>query len=217
MLITTETTTTQQLNRSAGSIQITYGSHPTPFGSALIAFTAQGICHLDFFDGAGDRALTQLHKNWPQAIFCEDRGATSSLMQQVFAPQSQQHSQALRLHLRGTDFQLKVWLRLLDIPPGHLISYQELAQLIDHPPAARAVGGAVGRNPICYLIPCHRVVRSDGSIGGYRSGLERKKMLLASEAAHRESSTGTVLCSGRPARAKPTTRGVVPTIRANIP
>ncbi len=184
MLITTETTTTQQPNSPAKPIQITYGCHPTPFGSALIAFSTKGLCHLDFFDDDGISALTQLHKNWPHVIFCEDQGATATLIQQVFAPRTQQDLQTLRLHLRGTDFQLKVWLRLLDIPPGHLISYRELAQQIDQPTAARAVGGAVGRNPICYLIPCHRVVRSDGSIGGYRSGLPRKKMLLAREAVH---------------------------------
>ncbi|MBW6509932.1 MAG: methylated-DNA--[protein]-cysteine S-methyltransferase [Desulfuromonadales bacterium] len=184
MLITTETTAKQQLKISTELIQITYGSHPTPFGPALIAFTAKGLCHLDFFDDDSIRALTQLHKNWPHATFYQDQGATTTLTQRVFAPPSQQDSQSLRLHLRGTDFQLKVWLRLLNIPPGHLISYQELAQLIDQPSAARAVGGAVGRNPICYLIPCHRVVRSDGSIGGYRSGVARKKALLASEANH---------------------------------
>ncbi|MFO7766246.1 MAG: methylated-DNA--[protein]-cysteine S-methyltransferase [Pelovirga sp.] len=189
MLITTETTTPRQLTRSAGPLQITYGSHPTPFGSALIAFTAKGLCHLDFFDDDSISAVTQLHKNWPHATFCEDQSATATLIQQVFAPQSQHNSQALRLHLRGTDFQLKVWLRLLDIPPGHLISYQQLAQLIDQPPAARAVGGAVGRNPICYLIPCHRVVRSDGSIGGYRSGIARKKALLAGEGNLHEPGT----------------------------
>jgi AraC family transcriptional regulator, regulatory protein of adaptative response / methylated-DNA-[protein]-cysteine methyltransferase len=195
MLITTETTTTGQHHRSAQPIDITYGNHPTPFGQALVAFTPEGLCHLDFFDDDGTATLTQLHKNWPHANFCEDRSATAPLIKKVFtAPAqqlSQQPSQPLRLHLRGTDFQLKVWQRLLDIPPGSLISYRDLARSIGQPAAARAVGGAVGRNPICYLIPCHRVVRSDGSIGGYRSGLPRKKMLLASEAAQRESATGT--------------------------
>ncbi|MBD1400571.1 methylated-DNA--[protein]-cysteine S-methyltransferase [Pelovirga terrestris] len=191
MLITTETTTTQQLDRSAEPIHIIYGNHPTPFGPALIAFTPRGLCHLDFFDDDGIAALAQLRKNWPQANLCEDHSATTTLTQQVFAPPSQHDSQTLRLHLRGTDFQLKVWLRLLHIPPGQLISYQELAQAIDQPKAVRAVGGAVGRNPICYLIPCHRVVRSDGSIGGYRSGIARKKTLLVSEAAHQEPGTDT--------------------------
>jgi len=179
MLVTTETTTDRQ-HGSLEPIRITYGNHPTPFGSALVAFSPIGLCHLDFFDDDGTGTLEQLRKNWPHGIFHQDQAATSILIQQILAP----HSQPLRLHLRGTDFQLKVWQRLLDIPPGHLISYQELAQLINQPTAARAVGGAVGRNPICYLIPCHRVIRSDGSIGGYRSGIARKKTLLASETNH---------------------------------
>lgn len=191
MLMTTETTPTEQHHRSAEPIDITYGNHPTPFGPALIAFTPKGLCHLDFFDDDGTTALAQLRKNWPHANFCEDHSATAPLIKQVFTSLSQQSSHPLRLHLRGTEFQLKVWQKLLDIPPGALISYRDLAQRVGHPAAARAVGGAVGRNPICYLIPCHRVIRSDGSIGGYRSGIARKKTLLASEAAHREPGTGT--------------------------
>ncbi len=188
MLITTETRAPDQRLRPAEPIQITYGNHPTPFGSALIAFTPLGLCHLDFFDDDGLTALTQLRKNWPHANLCEDRSATAPLIKQVFTPLAQQ---PLRLHLRGTDFQLQIWQKLLDIPPGKLISYRELAQRVGHPTAARAVGRTVGQNPVCYLIPCHRVVRSNGSIGGYRSGITRKKTLLASEAAHREPGTDT--------------------------
>ncbi|HMB15926.1 MAG TPA: methylated-DNA--[protein]-cysteine S-methyltransferase [Pelovirga sp.] len=183
MLIITENTTAQQQRRSAEPIDITYASHPTPFGPALIAFTSRGLCHLDFFDDDGTTAMAQLRKNWPHADFFEDRGATSALINKVFAPDSQQSQQPLRLHLRGTDFQLKVWQQLLLVPPGDLISYQQLAQLSGQPAAARAVGRAVGRNPICYVIPCHRVIRSDGSLGGYRSGILRKKNLLDSEAS----------------------------------
>lgn len=191
MLITTETRAPDQRHRPAEPIQITYGNHSTPFGSALIAFTPLGLCHLDFFDNDGITALAQLRKNWPHANLCEDRSATAPLIRLVFTPLQQQPAQPLRLHLRGTDFQLQIWQKLLDIPPGKLISYRELAQRIGHPAAARAVGRAVGQNPVCYLIPCHRVVRSDGSIGGYRSGITRKKTLLTSEATHQEPDTGT--------------------------
>ena len=183
MLITTENTKDQQQRGFSGPIQISYGKHPTPFGAALVAVTHLGLCHLDFFDDDGTTTLAQLRKNWPQANLREDPDATTTLIQQVFAPQSQQHLQNLSLHLRGTDFQLKVWQRLLQVPPGNQISYQQLARLIGQPAAARAVGRAVGQNPICYLIPCHRVIRSDGSIGGYRSGIQRKQMLLASESS----------------------------------
>jgi len=182
MLVITESTTDQHNHRSAEPIRITYGNHPTPFGAALVAFTSFGLCHLDFFDDDGTCALLQLRKNWPHGTFYADQSATT-LTQQVFAQQSQQKSQPLRLHLRGTDFQLKVWQQLLLVPPGDQISYQQLARLIGQPAAARAVGRAVGCNPICYVIPCHRVIRSDGSIGGYRSGIHRKKILLDSEAS----------------------------------
>ncbi len=194
MLITTENSKDRQQHGRSGPIPMSYGKHPTPFGEALVALTHLGLCHLDFFDDDSTTALSQLRKNWPHANLREDPDATAPLIPAVFTPHlplSLLQPMPLRLHLRGTDFQLKIWQRLLQVPPGNLISYQDLALSIGQPTAARAVGRAVGQNPICYLIPCHRVVRSDGSIGGYRSGIARKEKLLASEIPHRKSGSGT--------------------------
>lgn len=169
-------------------LQIVYGFHSTPFGNALIAQTSGKICYLDFCDDAGASVLTGLRTHWPEATLLEDHQAIAMTAGRIFQPDNEQSTQPLTLYLKGSDFQRKVWLALLQIPRGQVTSYHQIAQIIDRPKAARAVGHAIGCNPICYLIPCHRVVRSDGSIGGYRSGIPRKRILLASEIGYREDA-----------------------------
>jgi AraC family transcriptional regulator of adaptative response/methylated-DNA-[protein]-cysteine methyltransferase len=167
-------------------LTIRYGLHDTPFGEALIGLTERGICHLGFVDSSEGDAIDALVSSWPQARMIEDYNATTSLVAPIF-DLSQRSKKPLHLHLRGTNFQLKVWEALLRIPPGAVISYQGLAEQAGHPGASRAVGTALGRNPIAVLIPCHRVIRKLGEFGNYRYGLARKKALLGWEAANRQA------------------------------
>lgn len=168
--------------KSGGNgLEIRHGVAATPFGYALLAYTPHGICALDFrTDPAEAGALWQkLQHTWPQAVLVEDAQGAAALAKRIFAEEA---PQAVPLHLRGTNFQLKVWQALLHIPEGTLTHYSALAASVGAPKAVRAVGSAVGDNPLAYLIPCHRVLRKDGGIGGYATGLARKQALLAYEA-----------------------------------
>jgi len=184
LLVATEAVTPGEYQRKGARLQIRYGMHPTPFGPALIGLTARGICRLDFFDDNGVKTLAQLRRDWPNAELVEDERATAKVLSTAFTALLSKPEKPLMLHLRGTNFQLKVWQALLQIPPGCLAGYRRIAEHIGQPTAARAVGHAIGQNPICYIIPCHRVLRSDGSIGGYRGGIPRKEVLLMTETYH---------------------------------
>lgn len=169
------------LGHGAG-LTIHTGVHPTPFGDALIAITARGICHLSFVDRDDDvrERLAALRNDWPAAAIVADDQRTAPIAARVFGGR-QDAGAPLAVHLTGTDFQLAVWRTLLRIPPGTAVSYRDVAAAVGRPAATRAVGTAVGDNPIWYLIPCHRVLRSDGGLGGYAGGLERKVVMLARE------------------------------------
>lgn len=164
---------------------IRYGSHPTPFGQALVAVSPLGLCHLDFFDDDGARVINELQRRWPRLPVRAEPQVTAPLVRQLFDPP--QTGTTLALHLQGTPFQCRVWQALLRIPCGCLATYAGIAGAIGQPRAARAVGHAIGQNPICYIIPCHRVIRADGTPGGYRSGLRRKQAMLATEIDLEES------------------------------
>ncbi|MEL7037306.1 MAG: methylated-DNA--[protein]-cysteine S-methyltransferase [Cyanobacteria bacterium J06592_8] len=178
--------------KAAGAgLQICYGIHRTPFGDCLIATTARGICNLLFLDGIDENtAQNHLCTEWKNAEIIQDRQATVGIRDRIFypntSPSDTAHPSPITLWVKGTNFQIQVWRALLNIPNGSLTTYQRLATFIGHPKAARAVGNAVGRNPVAYLIPCHRVIRASGEMGGYRWGLERKAMLLGWEAVHSE-------------------------------
>lgn len=159
-----------------------YGIHSTPFGECLIAVSDRGLCHLAFTLGHPESVLSRLRSNWPEAELVADSAKTRPFADAVFASED---SQALPLDLRGTPFQRKVWQALLRIPRGHVTSYGELAEAIGHPKASRAVGTAVGDNPVAVWVPCHRVLRKDGSLGGYEYGPELKSALLRWEGALR--------------------------------
>lgn len=169
-------------NQGAG-VQIVYGFHPSPFGECLLSVTQRGICGLTF-QPASERAmaLQQLREEWPAAHLLEDLSQTGALMTQVFPGTATKATQPLRLLLKGTNFQIKVWEALLRIPAGKLASYDTIAQAIGQPGASRAVGTAIGSNHIGYLIPCHRVIQKIGTTGQYRWGAFRKKAILAWEA-----------------------------------
>lgn len=161
---------------------IVYGTHETPFGPALLATTDQGICNLHFLhDPDEDNLEALLRAQWPDVPLSYEPEAIQRLGDRIFQT-APEHPQSVVLHVKGSDFQIQVWRALLQIPWGTTTTYQDLAQAIGRPTAARAIGNAVGRNPVGYIIPCHRVIRRSGQLGGYRWGLERKALMLGWEA-----------------------------------
>jgi AraC family transcriptional regulator of adaptative response/methylated-DNA-[protein]-cysteine methyltransferase len=177
-----------EFKAQAATLEIGWGVHPTPYGSALIATTARGVCGFSFLaDEASDaRALAELHARWPGATLRHDLARTAAVAAEVSARMAGQPAgKPLALLLAGTPFQTQVWRALLAIPEGMVCSYGQLARLAGYPGASRAVGAALGANPIGYLIPCHRVVRASGAAGDYRWGTARKRVLLATEQVRR--------------------------------
>lgn len=191
LFVSTEGVTPGEFKSGGLSLQITYGVHPTPFGAALLAQTDRGLCHLSFLNsdgGAGKmEALGSLRAEWPGALQLEAPEKTWELARALFDLGPGPRPPApLSVLLKGTNFQIKVWTALLRIPPGTVTTYGGLAAALGSPKSARAVGSAVARNPIAYLIPCHRVIRGMGAIGEYRWGSVRKKAILGWESARRE-------------------------------
>ncbi len=182
LFVTTEAVTPGQYKARGAGLTIRYGLHPTPFGECLIGLTDRGICHLGFVQDSEGDAIDGLVAEWEQARMVEDQRATAPLVKPIF-DLSRRAGQPLYLHLRGTNFQIKVWEALLRIPAGRVTTYGQLAARIGHPTATRAVGTAVGHNPVAVLIPCHRVISSLGEFGNYRYGAARKVALLAHEFA----------------------------------
>ncbi len=185
LLVTYEAVTPGQVKALGAGLTLTYGFHPTPFGECLLALTERGVCNMVFVQpGERQAALEALHTRWRLARWVEDPDVTRPYVSQIFSLFRGQTIPPLQLDLRGTNFQLKVWEALLRIPAGSVVTYKELAVAIGMPEAARAVGNAVSSNPIPVLIPCHRVIRSQGELGGYRWGTARKRALLGWEAAY---------------------------------
>lgn len=159
---------------------INFGFCASPFGTAFIATTEHGICQLSF-PGNSDNstALNRLTHNWSGVRLVENEPVIASLAETIF--DSEQCYSELTLLVSGTAFQMEVWQALLKIPKGQVWSYQQVAQHIERPKAVRAVANAIGANPIAFLIPCHRVIRNHGGLGGYHWGLDVKQRILASE------------------------------------
>jgi AraC family transcriptional regulator of adaptative response/methylated-DNA-[protein]-cysteine methyltransferase len=166
---------------------ITAGFADSPFGRCLIGESPRGLCHLSFVDaGDGAAALAALREHWPRARLLHDDASAARVAGEIFEPRGERPARpALRAFVKGTPFQVRVWRALLQVPPGTLVSYGRLAASLDKPAAARAVGTAVGRNPLAWLIPCHRVIRETGVIGEYRWGAVRKRAMMAWESAPR--------------------------------
>ena len=179
LFVQIEGMTPAEYKNGGQNLTIHYQFAETLFGEVLIAYTHKGICALTFVNNRVD-ALQQLKSQFPQAIF---NLHIDSLQQRALAffPKEPHQLAEIKLHLKGTDFQLKVWQSLLKIPMGQLATYGELAQAIEQPKAARAVGSAIGRNPVAFLIPCHRVIQSTGALGGYEWGSVRKTAMIAWE------------------------------------
>ena len=165
-------------------LTISYGIHSTLFGECLLAVTKRGITHMSFSITDDSQLLVQdLCKRWPRAILQRNMRKTAPYLHSIFSLNTDRRAPRPRLFLRGTPFELTVWEALVHIPAGHLATYQQIANAIDRPNAARAVGNAVGANPVAFLIPCHRVIQSTGATGNYRWGTIRKKAMLAWEFA----------------------------------
>lgn len=186
LFVNTEAVTPGEYKSHGAGLTIRYGLHPTPFGKCLIATTERGICHLGFVQTSEGNAIDNLVTDWNQARMNEDFESTAPLIARIFPnPESDSAfnnaGQRINLHLRGTNFQIKVWEALLNVPTGSATTYEHIAAKIGKPNAVRAVGTAVGHNPIAVLVPCHRVIRKAGEFGNYRYGSARKKALLTRE------------------------------------
>lgn len=188
LFITFEAMTPGEYKARGVGLDIDFGYHETPFGRCLIATTRRGICALRFLS-QGDRGgiLNELRREWPLANFVESPEKTKTVTEDLFSDREKDGSKEIRLFLKGTNFQVKVWEALLMVPPGMLTCYSHLAAIVGEPAAARAVANAVARNPIAYLIPCHRVIRKVGQIHGYRWGIARKKVMIGWEAVKFDS------------------------------
>jgi len=191
LFVNCEAVTPGDYKSQGEDLEIAYGFHASPFGECLLALTGRGICDLIFVsEGNREEALKALKKRWARAALHEDPQRTGPVVAQVFDRLTGGEAKPLSLHLRGTNFQIKVWEALLNIPSGTVVSYEDIAVSIGMPSAARAVSNAVARNPIPVIIPCHRVIRKAGAYGGYRWGTARKKALLGWEAAYSRKDTG---------------------------
>ena len=183
LMVTLDAVTPGELKAGGSGLSIRYGLTATPFGTALIATTPRGVCQLAFHDRGGLRAAhAGLAAQWPEARLIHDEAAARATAGRIFGVTMAEAAEPLRLFVKGTNFQLKVWRALLEAGAGGPTTYGEVARAAGAAGSERAVGNAVGRNPIAWLIPCHRVLRADGSLGGYAWGEDRKRAMLAWEA-----------------------------------
>lgn len=165
-------------------LEIRYGFHPSPFGTALVMMTQRGLCGLAFADPGKERpALNDMRGRWPNARYVEDSANTADVAARIFQSDRWKPDTPLRVVLIGTDFEVRVWETLLKVPLGHAATYSQVARKIGSDKAARAVGAAVGKNPISFVVPCHRIVGANGALTGYHWGLTRKRAMLGWEQA----------------------------------
>ncbi len=163
-------------------LEMIYGFHPSPFGEAIVVATERGIAGLGFVDGGNrDHALGDMRRRWPRASYRKEPGATETYARRIFEPELWSDETPLKVVLIGTDFEIRVWQTLLRIPLGRAATYSGIASHIGRPTAARAVGAAVGKNPISFVVPCHRVLGRSGQLTGYHWGLTRKQAMLGWE------------------------------------
>ncbi|MGH8493404.1 MAG: methylated-DNA--[protein]-cysteine S-methyltransferase [Moraxellaceae bacterium] len=185
LLITCEAASPGEFKSGGTGLTIVWGMAATPFGPALLAQSARGLMKLAFTDDGGHTEFLELQKEWPAAVLQRDDPQAQHRAVQLFS--SYRQPEPVHLFVKGSQFQLKVWQALLRVPEGRLLSYGALAHAIDQPAASRAVGSAVGANPVALLIPCHRVIRANGVLGEYRWGESRKRVLVGLELALHES------------------------------
>jgi AraC family transcriptional regulator of adaptative response/methylated-DNA-[protein]-cysteine methyltransferase len=182
LFVTHEAMSPGEWKTGGDGLTVRYGFHPSPFGTALVMATERGLAGLALADAGKERsALADMKSRWPKAKYVEDAGATTPLARRIFDPVQWRADQPLRIVLIGTDWEVRVWEALLKIPMGRLVTYSDIAGEVRAPKAARAVGAAVGKNPICFVVPCHRVVGKSGALTGYHWGLTRKRAMLGWE------------------------------------
>jgi AraC family transcriptional regulator of adaptative response/methylated-DNA-[protein]-cysteine methyltransferase len=182
LFVSCEAVTPGEYKAKGRGLEITYGYHATPFGECILATTDRGICGLNFVQNeARAPALANLCARWENATLTENPDVTRSIVERIFNPLTRQRSIPLHLLLNGTNFQIKVWEALIRIPMGAVVSYEDVAAHIGMPRASRAVGNAVGSNPVSFVIPCHRVIRKTAEFGNYGGGKARKLAILGWE------------------------------------
>lgn len=183
LFVTHEAMSPGEWKAKGAGLVIRYGFHPSPFGQALVMITDRGLAGLAFADAGGEKACFEdMAMRWPAAHFVEDRAATAPYAGRIFSPAQWSCEQPLRVVMIGSDFQIRVWQSLLKIPMGRAVTYSDIANDIGQPTASRAVGAAVGRNPISFVVPCHRALGKSGALTGYHWGLTRKRAMLGWEA-----------------------------------
>jgi AraC family transcriptional regulator of adaptative response/methylated-DNA-[protein]-cysteine methyltransferase len=183
LFVTHEAMSPGEWKTGGAGLTISYGFHPSPFGCALVMATERGLAGLAFADpGEEQAALADMQRRWPQASTIEDTARTTPLARRIFDSKLWRADRPLRVVLIGTDFEVRVWETLLKIPMGRATTYSDIAMKVRAPKAARAVGAAVGKNPVSFVVPCHRVLGKSGDITGYHWGLTRKRAMLGWEA-----------------------------------
>ena len=184
LFVTYEAMSPGEYKRLGGGLKIRYGFHDCPFGIALVMLTDRGICGLGFCDDedAQNSLFVDMKERWPEAEYIASNQETKPVIHRIFSTAEADTSQPIKIILIGSDFEIKVWESLLKVPAGRAITYSDLSEHIGSSGAHRAVGSAVGRNPISLVVPCHRVLRKDASLGGYHWGLTRKQAIIGWEA-----------------------------------
>ena len=186
LFVSVDAVTPGEYKAFGDGVEVLWGVHDSVFGRCLVAQTGRGICHLSFCNGDPTANLERLEHDWSRSQLVEDGAATGETCRRIFAHEDVERP--LPLVLKGTNFQIKVWNALLRIPEGALMSYSDLARHVCSPRATRAVASAVGANPVSYLIPCHRVLRKSGALGGYAWGPTRKRAMLGWESARQAAA-----------------------------
>jgi AraC family transcriptional regulator of adaptative response/methylated-DNA-[protein]-cysteine methyltransferase len=183
LFVTHEAMSPGEWKAGGEGLTLACGFHPSPFGDALLVATKRGLAGLAFADpDEKARALDDMRQRWPRAQFREDTARTAGLARRIFDPKLWKQDRPLRVVMIGTDFEVRVWETLLKIPMGRVTTYSDIAAKIHTPKGARAVGAAVGKNPIAFVVPCHRVIGKAGGLTGYHWGLTRKRAMLGWEA-----------------------------------
>ncbi len=184
LFVTHEAMSPGEYKNGGAGLSITYDFVPSPFGIALPMVNDRGLCGLAFCDEGGETAAFEdMRRRWPNAAYERNPAGIAPIAHRIFAQDAWQPDQPLNVFLIGTDFEIRVWQTLLRIPMGRATTYSSIAAELDNPKAARAVGAAVGRNPISFVVPCHRVLGKSGALTGYHWGLTRKRAMLGWEAA----------------------------------
>ena len=183
LFVTHEAMSPGEWKNGGAGMTLRYGFHPSPFGTAIVIASERGLAGLAFADPGGEQSsFADMRRRWPNAAYVEDHAGTAALAKRIFDPRLWRAEQPLRVVLIGTDFEVRVWETLLKIPMGCAVAYSDIATKISKPKASRAVGAAIGRNPVSFVVPCHRALGKGGALTGYHWGITRKQAMLGWEA-----------------------------------